>query len=153
GIPHRSSSSARCNVVPPSGLVHNRANRVNDRLRLADGDDVARLLGDDLAPLLRQPDVVTLLLSPHCICLPPGRPDHHGNAQLATSGPDLRRTLPQVDALVRRRLIRRGTEAGRPSETTYGRRQGVGRRAERYAEEAKHPNRGEKGYKRSDGGN
>jgi hypothetical protein len=45
-----------------------RANRLDYRLWLAQGDDVTRLLGNDLAPLLRQPDLVTLQRLPRRIC-------------------------------------------------------------------------------------
>src|SRR5689334_5696318 len=79
--------------VPLSGRADHRANRLDDRLWLTQGNGVTRLLGDHLAAPLRQAGLVTLKPLPFCIRADPGRHDDDGNGQSAATGSDLGRGL------------------------------------------------------------
>src|SRR5262249_9593324 len=74
-------------------------------LRLAKGDGVSRLLGEDLASVLRQCDLVALPAEPGRIAPLSSRHDDHRNPELTTSGFHLRRTLSEMGDLVHSRLV------------------------------------------------
>ena len=79
---------------------------------------MAGLVRDDLTAMSRQSNLVALQVSPLRVGTSCTRDDHQRNRQLTSSTPDLCRTLPDMDDLVRGRMVSGGTVLRRPREST-----------------------------------
>jgi len=109
---------AQGHVVPPSRRIHDRADRLHNDPWLLKGDNMARLVRNNLTATLRQSNLVALQVSPCRVGTSCTRHDHRRNHQLTSSAPDLCRTLPDMDDFVRGRLVSGGTELRRTREST-----------------------------------
>jgi hypothetical protein len=118
--PASTSAEARTGgrVIPLSRRIHDRANRLHNDRWLLEGDDMARLVGDDLTATSRQSNLVALQVSPCPVATSCTRHDHERNRQLTPSAPDLCGTLSDMKDFSRGRLVYGGAELRRAREST-----------------------------------